>query len=291
MAKLPAFIRWMTLWEEKKTEMIREPAVAGAFYPSDAKSLEQLVNSFIANSGISSDDLITGIVSPHAGYIYSGAVAGAAFACAPDDVKNVVVLAPTHRYPVRGASVYDGEGYSTPLGTLPVQREITSRLLKAGLTFQPEAHRSEHSAEVQVPFIQVRWPESSIVAVLQGLTSAEYSAQLAEVIAEAVKGYENTLIVASSDLSHYHSLQTAEKKDRKVIEAFVSGDPQNMEAALLQGGEACGIGPILTLMNYARLTKQKRFAKVMWETSAAASGDSSSVVGYFAGFCGWEVQK
>jgi AmmeMemoRadiSam system protein B len=281
----------MTLWEEKKVKMIRKPVVAGTFYPSDAKSLEQLVSSFISGSGRSSDDLITGIVSPHAGYIYSGAVAGAAFASAPDDVKNVIVIAPPHRYPVRGASVYDGEGYSTPLGTAAVQREITSRLLKAGLTFQPEAHRSEHSAEVQIPFVQVRWPGAFVAVILQGSVSPEYSKQLAEIISEAVKGYDSTMVVASSDLSHYHSLQIAENKDKKIIEAFVTGDPQNMETALTQGGEACGIGPILTLMNYARIMKQKRFGKIMWETSAAASGDSSSVVGYFAGFCGWEVKE
>lgn len=271
--------------------MIRKPAVAGMFYPSDSKNLERIVSSFMSDSGRFPDDLITGIVSPHAGYVYSGAVAGAAFASAPDEVKNVVVLAPTHSYPVKGASVYDGEGYLTPLGTAPVQREITSRLLKAGLSFQPEAHRSEHSAEVQIPFVQVRWPGSSIAVILQGFTSAEYSGQLAEIIFETVSGFSNTLIVASSDLSHYHSLDTAEKKDRKVIEAFVSGNPQNLEVAIRRGGEACGIGPLLTLMNYAVIAEQSRFGEIMWETSAAASGDTSSVVGYFAGFCGWKEDK
>ncbi len=261
------------------------------FYPSEKESLEDIVSSFISGSGRSPDDLITGIVSPHAGYVYSGAVAGAAYASAPDDVRNVIVIAPPHSYPVRGASVYDGEGYSTPLGTASVHREITTRLLQAGLSFQPAAHRSEHSAEVQIPFIQVRWPGSSIVVVLQGSASAEFSRQLAKVLSEAALGFDNTLIVASSDLSHYHSLDTAEKKDRKVIEAFVSGNPLNMNTALQEGGEACGAGPILTLMNYAVIMKQRRFGEIMWETSAAASGDSSSVVGYFAGYIGREVQK
>ena len=271
--------------------MIRMPAVAGMFYPSESDALERLVSLFISGSGIRADDLITGIVSPHAGYVYSGVVAGAAFASAPDNVKNVIVIAPTHRYPVKGASVYDGEGYKTPLGTAPVQKEITSRLLDAGLSFEPLAHRSEHSAEVQIPFIQVRWPDSSIVVILQGSVSADYSRRLAEIISEAARDFENTLIVASSDLSHFHSLEIAEKKDRKIIDAFVSGNPRNMEAALQEGGEACGIGPILTLMNYAALAKQTRFGEIMWETSAAASGDSSSVVGYFAGYCGGEAGK
>jgi len=270
--------------------MIREPVVAGMFYPSDRERLEELVSSFISGSGRLVDDMITGIVSPHAGYVYSGAVAGAAFASAPDVVLNVIVIAPPHRYPVIGASVYDGEGYGTPLGIVPVQREITSRLLQAGLRFQPAAHRSEHSAEVQIPFIQVRWPGSSIAVILQGSTSADYSRQLAEMISEAAQGFDNTLVIASSDLSHYHSLAAAKKKDSKIIEAFISGNPSNMEMAIQEGGEACGIGPILTLMNYAAIMKQTRFGKIMWETSAVASGDSSSVVGYFAGYCGREVK-
>ncbi len=271
--------------------MIREPAVAGMFYPSDRKILHELVTSLISGSGRQSDESVTGIVSPHAGYVYSGAVAGAAFASAPDNVENVVVIAPPHRYPVTGASVFDGEGYETPLGILPLQREITSRLLGAGLTFQPGAHRSEHSAEVQLPFIQVRWPDSSVAVILQGSVSADYSGQLAEIISEAVRGFNNTLVIASSDLSHYHSLAEAEKMDMKIIDAFVSGNPSNMEEALQEGAEACGTGPILTLMNYAARFKQTRFGKIMWETSAAASGDSSSVVGYFAGFCGGEAGK
>ena len=270
--------------------MIRMPAVAGMFYPGGRETLEELVSSLIYGSGRSPDDLITGIVSPHAGYVYSGAVAGAAFASAPDDVRNVIVIAPPHSYPVMGASVYDGEGYETPLGTAKVQKEITSRLLGAGLSFQQAAHRSEHSAEVQIPFIQVRWPDSSIAVILQGSVSADYSRQLAEIISEVAGGFDRTLIIASSDLSHYHSLASAEKKDRKIIEAFTSGNPRNMETALQEGGEACGRGPILTLMNYAALMKQTRFGEIMWETSAAASGDSSSVVGYFAGYCGEEAR-
>jgi len=271
--------------------VIRKPAVAGMFYPSERETLEELVSSYIRGSGQQANDLIAGIVSPHAGYVYSGAVAGAAFASAPDNVRNVIVIAPTHRYPVVGASVYDGEGYETPLGTAQVQKEITTGLLQAGLSFQPEAHRGEHSAEVQIPFIQVRWPDSSIVVILQGSVSADYSRQLALIISEVARDFDNTLIVASSDLSHFHSLDIAEKKDRRIIDAFVSGNPRNMEAALQQGGEACGRGPILTLMNYAEVTKQSRFGEIMWETSASASGDRSSVVGYFAGYCSGEDGK
>lgn len=265
--------------------MIRRPAVAGMFYPSDGNDLQKMVSSFISGSGRSPDDTVTGLVSPHAGYVYSGAVAGAAFATAPDGVRNVVILAPPHRYPVRGASVFEGEAYATPLGDVPVSGGITSALLEAGLSSQPRAHAGEHSAEVQVPFVQVRWPEAEIAVVLQGSTSLEFSGELGRLLARVLEGFEKPLVVASSDLSHYHSLKVAREKDGRIIEAFLSGDAGRMEKAVSKGGEACGIGPILTLMNYAEARGDTGFDKIAWSTSAEASGDSSSVVGYFAGCC------
>lgn len=266
--------------------MIRAPAVAGMFYPAGRDSLMSMVRSFLKDSGRTPDSGISGIVSPHAGYVYSGAVAGAAFASAPPDVGSVVIIAPPHRYPVRGASVYGGEGYKTPLGTAPVSSRITSRLLDAGLGFQPEAHASEHSAEVQVPFVQVRWPDAEIAVILQGTTSSDFSSRLAGAVSNAIEGDERALVVASSDLSHYHPLHEAGRKDRKVIEAFLTGDPARLDEAVTGGGEACGAGPMLTLMHFARLRGHIRFEEIMWRTSADASGDTSSVVGYFAGCCG-----
>jgi AmmeMemoRadiSam system protein B len=266
--------------------MIRRPAVAGMFYPARRDDLERMVRTFIEGSGRSPDDTVAGLVSPHAGYVYSGAVAGAAYATAPDDVEAVLILAPPHRFAVRGASVFDGDGYATPLGDAPVSRPITEALLKAGYSFQPQAHMSEHSAEVQVPFIQVRWSGVEIAVILQGDSSLEFSMELAGAVAGSVEHLGRTLVVASSDLSHYHSLRVARAKDRMMIEAFTSGDPSRMNGALAGGGEACGTGPIITLMQYAELSGCSRFGEIRWTTSADASGDSSSVVGYFAGYCG-----
>lgn len=264
--------------------MIRNPVVEGMFYPSNREELGRMVAEFMSSSGIEPDSSITGIVSPHAGYIYSGAVAGAAFASAPSCVSTVIIIAPTHRYPVRGASVYDGEAYRTPLGLALIESGISKSLLEEGLSFQPAAHKEEHSAEVQIPFIQTKWPDASIVVILQGSPVSEYSRTLAEKLGNVLKGKENTLIVASSDLSHYHSFDVAERMDRKVIDAFVGGNPDNLSAVLSGGSEACGGGPMLTLMHYALLNGSNRFGEVMWDTSASASGDRHSVVGYFAGF-------
>ena len=265
--------------------------VAGMFYPSNGEHLSSMINEFLSSSGMEPDNSITGLVSPHAGYVYSGAVAGAAFASAPPDVTTVIILAPTHSYPVHAASVYSGEAYLTPLGTAVIDREISAGLLDSGLSFQPAAHRGEHSAEVQIPFIQTKWPDASIVVILQGSVFDGYSRTLAEKRHTVLEKREKVLIVASSDLSHYHPFEEAERMDRKVIDAFVSGNPENLNAVLSSGIEACGGGPVLTLMYYSVLSGSDRFREIMWDTSATASGDRSSVVGYFAGCTSKEVQE
>ena len=264
--------------------MIRNPVVAGMFYPSDGEQLRSMITGFMSSSGREPDSSITGLVSPHAGYVYSGAVAGAAFASAPDIVSTVIILAPTHSYPVHGASVYNGEGYLTPLGLASIDSVITTDLLNFGLSFQPAAHKGEHSAEVQIPFIQTKWPDASIVVILQGSVFDGHSRTLAENLHTVLESKEDILIVASSDLSHYHTFDEAERMDRRVIDAFTSGNPDNLSAVLSGGSEACGGGPILTLMHYSALTGSDRFGEIMWDTSATASGDRSSVVGYFAGY-------
>ncbi len=266
--------------------MIRRSAVAGMFYPAERRALRTMVEGFLKGSGRSSNPNVTGIVSPHAGYVYSGAVAGAAFATAPDDVERVVIMAPPHRYPVTGASAFRGEAFETPLGNVPIDTEFTAALLDAGLVFQPGAHMQEHSAEVQVPFVQVRWPDASIVVILQGTVSRSFSSDLASVLAGLASDDRRTLIVASSDLSHYHAQSVARDKDRLIIQAFLSGDVERLAQALAEGGEACGIGPVMTLMSYAAEKGYGEFGMIDWRTSADASGDESSVVGYFAGFCG-----
>ena len=268
--------------------MVRRPAVAGMFYPADRGSLERMVVSYLKGSGRSPDPAVAGIVSPHAGYVYSGAVAGAAFASAPDAVDTVLIIAPPHRYPVTGASVFDGEAYATPLGDAPVSRRVTDILLEEGLVFQPQAHRSEHSAEVQIPFVQVRWPAAEIAVVLQGSATSDFSRELAGAVRKALEAAGSTIVVASSDLSHYHSQNVAESKDRKIMDAFLSGDTVELDRALASGGEACGAGPIMTLMHYADICGFRSYEEISWSTSAETSGDTAQVVGYFAGSVGRE---
>jgi len=264
--------------------MIREPVVAGMFYPGDPGELRRTVAGYIEESGVAPDDSVRGIVSPHAGYVYSGPVAGAAFAAAPDGVERVVLIAPSHRYPVYGSSVLDAEGFRTPLGVADIDGETVSALLESGFSFEPRAHSSEHSTEVQVPFLQVRWPEAQLVVIIQGEVSSDHSRRLAESLDDIVDDGVKTLLVASSDMSHYHPEDHAKQLDRQVADAFLSADPDRLVSVLREGsGEACGAGPILTLMSWAKRRGYTGTRELAYDTSATASGDRSAVVGYFAG--------
>ncbi len=264
--------------------MIREPVVAGMFYPEDPGELRRTVAGYIEESGEAPDGSVRGVVSPHAGYVYSGSVAGAAFAAAPKGVERVVVIAPSHRYPVYGSSVLDAKGFRTPLGVAEIDRETVSALLESGFSFEPRAHSSEHSTEVQVPFVQVRWPDAKLVVIIQGEVSREHSDALADTLAGLRDDGLKTLLVASSDMSHYHPEDHAKKLDREVADAFLSADPDRLVSVLREGsGEACGAGPILTLMSWAKRMGYTATRELAYDTSASASGDRSAVVGYFAG--------
>lgn len=263
---------------------MRQPAVAGMFYPSDPERLASMASGFIAASGLRPDPAATGAVSPHAGYVYSGSTAGMAFAVLPEGVETVLLVAPCHRHPVRVASVFDGDAYATPLGAAPVDREVTGRLLSAGRRCEPAAHSREHAEEVLVPFVQVRWPGARIVPVVQGAADPSSSARLAEDLFEAASG-RRAVLVASSDLSHYHPLARARRMDTLLMEDFASADPEAVYRHAAEGAtEACGLGPILTLLSWAGLHGPFEARVVGYTTSAAASGDTGSVVGYMAAY-------
>lgn len=258
--------------------------MAGMFYPGDPGVLRRDVEGFLSGSGGSPDPAVIGIVSPHAGYVYSGRTAGAAFACAPRAIHTVVILAPAHRRPVRGASIYAGSGYLTPLGLAGISTGVVDRLRQSGHSFEPAAHAAEHAEEVQIPFVQVRWPDACIVPILQGDSSLGFSRRLASDIRKACEGEEGVFLVASSDLSHYHDLTQARDMDSRFLKAFESGDPSALEHVLSSGAaEACGGGPVITLLEWARAGGAFATRILAYDTSATATGDSGSVVGYMAG--------
>lgn len=264
--------------------MNRKAAVSGMFYSSDPAELRRNIEQFIEGSGRSPDAAVTGIVSPHAGYVYSGRTAGAAFASSPADVRTVVVISPCHRFPVTGASVFAGEGYETPLGVARVNPVLVNSLQRMGFGYEPGAHAWEHAEEVQIPFIQVRWPEARIVPIVQGAASSAFSSRLASALAESASLEDGVFVVASSDLSHYHPIETAREMDQRFIDAFLSGRAGSIEDLVRRGAaEACGAGPVMTLLEWASLSGVFEPSLIAYDTSASASGDGSAVVGYMAG--------
>jgi AmmeMemoRadiSam system protein B len=262
----------------------RRPAVAGMFYPKDPDLLRREIEGYLSESRRAPDQGISGIVSPHAGYVYSGRTAGAAFASAPDGIRTVIIVAPCHRYPVEGASVYLGEGYRTPLGLAEIAPAMVRRLVEAGFGFEPRAHALEHAEEVQIPFVQVRWPGARIVPIVQGRADAGFCSRLASAIRAAAGDEDGLLFVASSDLSHYHPIEEASEMDSVFMKAFETGDPLEVEKVLSSGrAEACGGGPVMTLLSWASLGGHHGAGVISYDTSATASGDRSAVVGYMAG--------
>jgi len=244
-------------------------AFAGSFYPSDPVKLGAEVRSFLENGCVPRENAI-GMVVPHAGYMYSGKTAGYGFASAPDLVSTVVVCAPSHRFPFRGETVFDADYVETPLGKCFVDKNITSSLAceMESLVFH------EHSFEVLVPFIQIRWPDAKIVPIILG--SDPDCSRTASLIEKHAPG---SFMIASSDLSHFHPLETAEKLDRRVVDAFLTLSPDRITESL----EACGRYAIRTLLHLARLRKAVEAIELHYSTSADSGGTASEVVGYFAG--------
>lgn len=248
-------------------------AFAGSFFPGDPRELAEMVDGFL-NCGAEPHGNAAGMVVPHAGYIYSGKTAGYGFASAPDGVSTVVVCAPSHRYPLMEAAVFDIQGVQTPLGVCPVNGEAAGELARSLDTVV----FNEHSFEVMVPFIQRRWPDAEIVPVILGMSPD--CPEIARLIEAAAPG---SFFVASSDLSHFHPLSAARELDRMAIEGFLSLSPEVFRRALQSGGEACGRYPILTLLHLAALRKATRALELHYSTSADAGAGTDEVVGYFSG--------
>lgn len=250
-------------------DKVLKPGFAGSFYPSDPVTLEQMVKQFLDNSCEPLKEAM-GMVVPHAGYLYSGKTAGYGFASAPENVDTVVIIAPSHRFPFNGETVFDTDFMETPFGACPINRKITRRLASEMETIV----FNEHSLEVMIPFIQIKWPEAEIVPIILGFEpDCRKTARLVQEYAP------DAFIVASSDLSHFHPLNVARKKDRQVIDAFLTLEPERITGNL----EACGIAAIQTLFYIARLRKAEKAVELHYSTSADSGAGADEVVGYFSG--------
>jgi len=269
---------------------IRPMAVAGSFYPADPKELGKMIDDFLAKASPPAVDNVVAIVAPHAGYIYSGPVAAYSYALLKGrKFDRVVVIAPSHYEAFGFSSVYDGAAYTTPFGEVPVDQAFAAKLAKmdpsiklSGIGHTPTADHPEHALEVQLPFLQRTIGQFQLVPVIVGDQSYEACRALGVALAKLVQG-TNTLIVASSDLSHYHTYDEAEKIDHKTLKAIEEYDYFDLARNLgMRVWEACGGGPIVATMIAAERLGANQAKVLHYANTGDVTGDKSRVVGYGA---------
>jgi len=270
---------------------VRRPAVAGQFYPAQRDELRQMVDQFLAEAAVPTlPGELVALVAPHAGYIYSGKVAAHSYALLKGrKFERVVVIAPSHFEAFPFVSVYNGDAYATPLGSVPVDKDFAAKLAKSNSLIQvstrghtPAGEQGEHALEVELPFLQRTLGEFKLVPIVMGEQNYEIERALGVALAKMVKG-TNTLIVASSDLSHYHPYDEASKMDHKTLKAIEDWDYLTLSENLeLRVWEACGGGPIVATMIAAERLGAKQARLLKYANSGDTTGDKSRVVGYGA---------
>lgn len=257
--------------------MMRTCAVAGMFYPRDPSHLEQLLEKFF--SGARSEEVARGIVSPHAGYIYSGEVAAHAFSTIPSEFSGTfVVIGPSHRGYINCVSRVPWE---TPLGIVDPDAEFVELL---DIETDEFSHRDEHSLEVQMPFIKYRFPRARIAPVMMGQQDYPSVLRLAEKIVTAIRRTQRDVkIVASSDFSHYVPEKKAKSDDFYAIEPLLTLDTKEFYRRIEERGvTACGFGPIAAMVAACGKLGAKTGKLIRYATSGEVTGDRREVVGYAA---------
>ncbi len=254
---------------------IRTPAVAGMFYPDNPQELHRTIQDYLhqAHPG---RHLPKAIIVPHAGYIYSGPVAAAAYASLAErraEIKRVVLLGPAHRVALQGMAVSSARYFATPLGNIEIDTTAVERILQLPqVRTLDEAHRQEHSLEVQLPFLQECLDVFRLVPIVVGDST---TAEVAEVL-EILWGGPETLLVISSDLSHYHDYETACHMDRTTSRAIETLSPQQIHY-----DDACGRNPVNGLLQVARSHGLKAHTLDL-RNSGDTAGPRDRVVGYGA---------
>jgi len=262
---------WESSYASDETgQTIRPPAAAGRFYPDDPEELRKMVGTLLRDaSGLDVKGTIRGLVSPHAGYIYSGIVAAAGYRQIAPSTRTVILIGPSHRFPLGGASIPSVTAYRTPLGDVRLSK-LAFRLQKLPIFGSvTEAHKMEHSLEVQLPFLQVMLRAFEIVPIL--VNSADPKA-LAAALAPYIDN--DTLIVASTDLSHYYPYERAVSLDRICTSAITGAEFSRMPLC-----EACGKQAVMTLMHIAEI-KNWDAKLIDYKNSGDTAGGRNNVVGY-----------
>jgi AmmeMemoRadiSam system protein B len=260
---------------------VRHPAVAGRFYPRDRDALIEDVQSYLSPQAATKPAL--GCVTPHAGYIYSGAVAGAVFASL-DIPQRCIVLCPNHTGKGRPLAIMSSGAWETPLGQVPIDTPLADVLKEKFplLTEDENAHRSEHAIEVELPFLQTRRPDFTFVPIALGTGQFDVLEKLGEAIAEAVQAQsERILIIASSDMNHYENDALTRIKDHKAIDRMLALDARGLfEVVMKEEISMCGFGPTVVMLTATKRLGATSAELIKYATSGDVSGDRDMVVGY-----------
>ncbi|MBI4427991.1 MAG: AmmeMemoRadiSam system protein B [Ignavibacteriales bacterium] len=267
-------------------QSVRPPVVAGMFYPDSPvilkRELEQMMLEAVPRPVEGS---LVGIISPHAGYMYSGSTAARAYGLLEGKSYDaVIVVGPSHREYFFGISLCAGGAFRTPLGDVPIHEEIRAELENKTehILISETGHRAEHSVEVQLPFLQKMLGRFSFVPVVMGDQKRELCQALAERLALVAQG-KTILLVASSDLSHYYSYDTAVHLDQKIIQRVEEFDSDGLMKLLEQEeAEACGGGPMVSVMLAAKKLGANRSEILFYCNSGDITGDKDRVVGYLS---------
>jgi len=263
------------LFARRHSGEVRPSAVAGSFYPGKAGELRAYVERSLSQAKAASLSDLAGLIAPHAGYMYSGGVAANSFASIAPSAKTfarVLLIGPPHYVPVHGIAAPSSQAFATPLGEIPVDGAAISSLQESGLVvIDDEPHAPEHSLEVELPFLQAVLENFTIVPLLVGSVRPE---QVADIIDAVID--ERTLLVVSTDLSHYLDDATARRRDQATAQAI-----ESLDFGRLGRQDACGFSALNGALCAARKGNWK-IERLALSNSSATSGDFGSVVGYGA---------
>ena len=277
-------LSWPERGEGADMNDIRKSVIAGSWYSGNPKILSSDIDGFLKNVPTELiDGKVVALISPHAGYMYSGQVAAYSYKLVEGEIFDaVIVIGPSHRAYFNGVSIYNKGGYKTPLGIVPVDIELANEIIARSpiISFVPAAHLQEHSVEIQLPFLQRVLGNFSFVPIVMGNQDGQTCKELAEAIFQSMAD-KKILIIGSSDLSHFHAYEKAVKLDSIVLDHIKGMDAEGLLKDLERGAcEACGGGVIAVTMIVAKKLGVHRVKLLKYANSGDVTGDKSGVVGY-----------
>jgi hypothetical protein len=262
--------------------MLRLPAVAGKFYPEDPRELEKLVRGFLRENPAKPKKRYQACLVPHAGYVYSGHVAGAVYEQLL--VPSRIIILGVRHFPIgKPAAIVSTGAWRTPLGDVQIDSELAQKILKAAALLAEDsvAHQREHSLEVQLPFLQVLNPGFTFVPIALGTLRFEELRAIGEELGKLLSGEPDVLLLTTTDFNHYEDDATTRQKDHAAIEKILRFDAEGLfNTCKDENISMCGLGPTVAMLTALQHLKSKEAELVKYATSADVSGDTSAVVGY-----------